>query len=76
MEKENKYHLFNARLIFMFLTIIFCFSESYKIKEMSTEPVSLEDEFKKNPNLPISDIKELQEWIKTQPYLPQDITGK
>lgn len=43
---------------------------------MSTEPVSLEDEFKKNPNLPISDIKELQEWIKTQPYLPQDITGK
>lgn len=48
--------------------------ESYKIKEMSTEPVSLEDEFKKNPNLPISDIKELQEWIKTQPYLPQDIT--
>ncbi|XP_046679513.1 alpha-tocopherol transfer protein-like [Homalodisca vitripennis] len=32
--------------------------------------VTLEDEFKKNPELKAEDIEEIQTWIKTQPHLP------
>uniref|UniRef100_A0A1B6M8G4 Uncharacterized protein n=1 Tax=Graphocephala atropunctata TaxID=36148 RepID=A0A1B6M8G4_9HEMI len=32
--------------------------------------VTLEDEFKKNPELKAEDIENIQTWMKTQPHLP------
>lgn len=37
--------------------------------------VTLEDEYKKNPQLKGEDIQEVQVWIKKQPHLPS-VTGK
>lgn len=50
-------------------------SESIKIREKSTRPVSAKEEYAKNPKLKKSDIEQLDEWVKSQSHLPPDITG-
>lgn len=38
---------------------------------MSTKTVTVEDEYRKNPELKKEDVNELLEWAKTQPHLPK-----
>lgn len=53
------------------------FAESVKVKEMSIHPFSADQEYAKTTTLlKKSDIDELTDWVKQQPHLPADITGK
>lgn len=42
------------------------------MSSISTKPISLEEEYKKNTGITPEDIRKLREWLKTQPHLPTD----
>jgi len=52
------------------------FSESIKILEKSTVPITADEEYEKNPEISKENIEDLRKWIVTQPHLPQNIPGK
>ncbi|KAJ8713173.1 hypothetical protein PYW08_008477 [Mythimna loreyi] len=35
------------------------------------KPITIEEEYKKNPDISPEEIKKLREWLKTQPHLPE-----
>ena len=40
------------------------------------KPITIEEEYKKNPDISPDEIKKLREWLKTQPHLPEKhLTG-
>lgn len=38
--------------------------------EMSTRPVTAEEEYERNPSLKKEDIADLRSWMRSQPHLP------
>lgn len=64
------------KLIICSWRFIFIFSESIKIKEKSTTPITADEEYAKNPEISKENIEDLRKWIVTQPHLPQNIPGK
>lgn len=39
-------------------------------------PVTLEDEYAKNPEVSKQNIEDIRKWLSTQPHLPQNLPGK
>ncbi|XP_075232032.1 alpha-tocopherol transfer protein-like [Lycorma delicatula] len=46
------------------------------LKDLTTKPITTEEEYKKNPDLKKEDIEILRQWVKSQSHLPSDITEK
>lgn len=63
-------------MVKLILSACLYFSESLKIKEKSTVPITADEEYAKNPEISKENIEDLRKWIGTQPHLPQNIPGK
>jgi len=39
-------------------------------------PITVDEEYEKNPEISRENINEIRKWLATQPHLPQNIPGE